>query len=232
VPATPTIVAFGGHDMSPGSPLNEYLVGLTEAERPRVLFIGTASGDSDLYIARFHDAFRPPAEVRHLRLFGIPPPSLRDLVLDQDLIFVGGGNTASMLAVWRLHGLDRFVREAWEAGTVLAGTSAGAICWFDAGVTDSFRVELDGLDCLGFLPGSCCPHYDGEENRRPAYHRLVAGGLPAGYAADDLCGLVFRGSELTEVVTAQAGAGAYRVELVEGEVRETPIEARELPSKE
>ena len=229
---TPTIVALGGHEMSPDEPHNRFLVELTGAERPRALFVGTASGDSDTYALRFHEAFGPLADVRHLRLFGIPPPGLRELVLDQDLVFVGGGNTANMLAVWRLHGLDRFLREAWEAGTVLAGSSAGAICWFQAGVTDSFRAELDGLDCLGFLPGSCCPHYDGEATRRPGYHRLVAGGFPSGYAADDRCGLVFRGTELVEAVTSEPGARAYRVELVDGEVRETPIEARRLPSKE
>jgi dipeptidase E len=232
VPDTPTIVALGGHDMSPGEPLNRFLLGLTGVDRPRVLFIATASGDSDFYTVRFHEAFGHAADTRHLRLFAIPPPDLRSLVLDQHLIFVGGGNTANMLAVWRLHGLDDFLREAWEGGTVLAGSSAGAICWFEAGVTDSFRAELDGMDCLGFLPGSCCPHYDGEETRRPAYHRLVGDGFPAGYAADDLCGLVFRGTELAEVVTSEPDARAYRVELVDGEVRESPIDPRRLPPDE
>jgi len=228
----PTIVALGGYDMSRGSPLTRFLLEVTGAARPRVLFLGTATGDDSFYIARFYEAFAQDAHAFHLRLFGIPPPNLRELVLEQDLVFVGGGNTANMLALWRLHGIDGFLREAWEAGTVLAGVSAGAICWFESGVTDSFRVELDGMDCLGFLRGSCCPHYDGEETRRPAYHRLVAGGFPPGYAADDLCGLVFRGTELAEVVTSRSGARAYRLERVDGEVREAPLEARVLPSKE
>jgi peptidase E len=228
----PTIVALGGYDMSRASPLTRFLLEVTGTARPRVLFIGTATGDDSLYIARFYEAFARDAQAFHLRLFGIPLPKLRELVLEQDLVFVGGGNTANMLAVWQVHGLDGFLREAWEAGTVLAGVSAGAICWFDNGVTDSFRVELDGMDCLGFLPGSCCPHYDGEETRRPAYHRLVADGFAAGYAADDHCGLVFRGAELAEVVTADPEARAYRVELLDGEVRETPLEARQLPSNE
>lgn len=223
-----TIVALGGHDMSPGEPLNRFLLELTGAERPRVLFVGTASGDSDSYIVRFHSAFGGAAQASHLKLFGIPPPNLRDLVLAQDLIFVGGGNTANMLAVWRLHGLDGHLRGAWEAGTVLAGVSAGAICWFERGVTDSFRAELDGMECLGLLPGSCCPHYDGEATRRPAYHRLVAGGFPPGYAADDLCGLVFRDTRLDEAVASRRGARAYRLEVGRDGVVETPIDARAL----
>ena len=145
-----------------------------------------------------------------------------------DAIFVSGGNTANMLAVWRVHGVDAILREAWEAGIVLTGMSAGSICWFDAGVTDSFRAELDGLDCLGFLPGSNCPHYDAETARRPAYHRLVADGFPPGFAADDGCALQYRGVELVEAVASRPGAGAYRVELAGGSVRETPLEPRQL----
>jgi peptidase E len=168
------------------------------------------------------------ARASHLRLFAIPPPDIRGLVLDHDLVFVGGGNTANMLAVWPLHGLDEVLHEAWRAGVVLAGVSAGAICWFEAGVTDSFRADLDGLECLGFLPGSACPHYDGEEARRPAYHRLVREGFPPGVAVDDGCGLVFRDTELVDVVSERDGARAYRVELAGGEVREEPLHSRLL----
>jgi peptidase E len=114
--------------------------------------------------------------------------------------------------------------EAWESGIVLGGVSAGAICWFEGGVTDSFRVELDGIDCLGWLAGSCCPHYDGEEQRRPAYARLVADGFPSGIAIDDGVTAVYEGTELAEVVTARPGATAYRVDR-DGE---TALEARLL----
>jgi peptidase E len=228
VPRDPTIVALGGHAMEPGEPLNRYLLELTGAEQPRVLFVPTASGDNDSYAVRFHSAFGRVARASHLRLFAIPPPDIRGLVLDHDLVFVGGGNTANMLAVWPLHGLDEVLHEAWRAGVVLAGVSAGAICWFEAGVTDSFRADLDGLECLGFLPGSACPHYDGEETRRPAYHRLVREGFPPGFAADDGCGLVFRDTELVDVVSERDGARAYRVELAGGEVREEPLHARLL----
>jgi len=133
-----------------------------------------------------------------------------------------------MLAVWRAHGVDTALRDAWEAGVVLCGMSAGSLCWFEAGITDSYG-PLRGLrDGLGFLPGSNCPHYDGEVQRRPTYHREITAGLPAGIAADDFCGLHFAGTELVEAVSARQGAGAYRVELADGAVRETPIPARYL----
>lgn len=222
------IVALGGYTTSADEPLGDFILGLARADEPRILFVPTAGGESDFYVVRFYEAFAGRARPSHLRLFGIPPPNLRELVLAQDVVFVGGGNTANMLAVWRLHGVDEILREAWEAGIVLAGVSAGSICWFEAGVTDSFRAELDGLECLGFLPGSNCPHYDGEEQRRPAYHRLVAGGLAAGVAADDDVGLHFHGTELVDVVAAREGARAYRVELVDGAVRETPLDTRLL----
>jgi peptidase E len=224
------IVALGGGGfpvLGAGSPIDRFTLELTGAAEPRVLFLATATGDNDFYITRFYDAFRR-VRPSHVKLFGIPPPNLAELVLGQDAIYVGGGNTANMLAVWRLHGLDRLLREAWEAGTVLTGVSAGSICWFDAGVTDSFRAELDGIDCLGFLAGSNCPHYDGEETRRPAYHRLVREGFPAGVAADDGCALHFRGAELVEAVAEQRGAQAYRVEVRAGEAVETPLGARRL----
>ena len=223
------IVAFGGHVMEPDEAANDFLLELTGERDPRVLFVPTASGDSDYHIARYHRAF-PASRCRasHLKLFAIPPRDVREVVLEHDLVFVGGGNTANMLAVWRVHRLDEVLRDAWEQGVVLAGTSAGAICWFEAGVTDSYRAALDGIDCLGFLRGSNCPHYDGEETRRPAYHRLVAAGFPAGIAVDDGCALHFVGDELADVIAATPGARAYAVERVDGEVRETPIAARPL----
>ena len=214
--------------MQPGEPLDDLLLELTGATRPRVLLIPTASAENEEYVVRFYETFARRAEASHLSLFDIPPPDIRSIVLDQDAIFVGGGNTANMLAIWRVHGVDRFLREAWEAGVVLAGVSAGSICWFEAGVTDSFREELDGLDCLGFLPGSNCPHYDGEAMRRPAFHRLLADGFPAGLATDNFVGLRYSGTELAEVVTSRPDAAAYRVELVDGEVVEHRLDARRL----
>ena len=214
-----TIVACGGQTR----PLTAWLLELTGKEDPSVCILGTATGDAS--IPGYYETFTAHrCRPSHLPLFGIPRPDWREHLLSRDLIFVGGGNTASMLAVWRAHGVDEVVREAWERGVVLAGGSAGAICWFEAGVTDSFRAELDGLECLGWLPGSCCPHYDGEAQRRPAYARLLAEGFPPGIAIDDFAAVRFEGAELAEVVAAAPGATAYRVD---GD-GETPLEARSL----
>ena len=211
----PQIVGFGGHEV--GAPayraLDDWLLGLTGKERPRVLFVPTASAESPDYVVRFFDAFAGRAEVSHLDFFPWPPAELRDFVLGHDLVYAGGGNTANMLAIWRLHGFDRILREAWEHGVLLAGWSAGMLCWFEACITDSFGAELRPMeDGLGFLPGSACPHYDGEERRRLVYTELVANGFPPGYAADDGAALHFVGTELREVVAVSEGARAYRVE--------------------
>lgn len=201
--------------MEPRNPrLDRWLLSLTGKPRPRVLFVPTASGDSVRSIRRFHHAFaRHQCEHEHLALFNRTVADLRSFVLGHDLIYVHGGNTANLLAVWRVHGLDVILREAWESGIVLCGLSAGAICWFESGVTDSFGIELQPLDgALGFLPGSFCPHYDGEAQRRPAYQRLVgAGRLPAGYAADDGVGLLFEDTALVDVVSSRKHARGYRV---------------------
>jgi dipeptidase E len=214
-----TIVACGG----PIRLLVDYLLGLTGKEDPKVCVLPTATGDAS--VPGFYELFSGDrCRPTHVGLFGIPRPDWREHLLSRDLVFVGGGNTASMLGVWRAHGVEAVLREAWQRGVVLAGNSAGAICWFQAGVTDSFRVELDGLDCLGWLPGSCCPHYDGEENRRPAYRRLLEEGFPPGIAIDDHAAVRFEGTELAEVVSAVEGAGAYRVDR-DGE---TPLAVRSV----
>ena len=205
--------------------LDDFVLGLAGSDRPRICFLGTASGDSPTYVVKFYDAFRERARPSHLELFGRPRRDLRELLLGQEIIYVGGGNTANMLAIWRVHGVDRILREAWERGIVLAGISAGSICWFDAGVTDSFGDELVPLDCLGFLRGSNCPHYDSEPDRRPTYRGLVESGtLPPGFAAEDGVGLHFAGAELAEIVGGRAGARAFRVEPG----GETPLPVRYL----
>jgi dipeptidase E len=205
-----------------------FLVELTDRERPRVLYIGTASAEDPSAALRVYDQFGGMAEVSRLEFFPWPPEDLRSIVLDPDLIVVGGGNSGNMLAIWRLHGVDELLREALDSSVLLAGSSAGGICWFEAGVTDSFGPQLEQMDCLGFLPGSFCPHYDDEELRRPRYHELVRGGLAPGYAADAGVGLHFVDGELREVVACEEGSRAYRVELRDGEVVETPIEARPM----
>ncbi|MGH2971265.1 MAG: Type 1 glutamine amidotransferase-like domain-containing protein, partial [Gaiellaceae bacterium] len=171
----------------------------------RVLVDRTAS-------PQYTDPIDLPGELTDLSFFPSPPAGLRELALGSDVILVCGGNTANMLAVWRVHGFDRILREAWEAGIVLAGWSAGMICWFEAGVTDSFGPQLEGLrDGLGFLPGSACPHYDGEERRRPVYTELVANGLPPGIALDDGAAAHYAGTELVEVIASTPDAHGYYV---------------------
>jgi dipeptidase E len=207
------VVALGGGGFSDGRDVvDELVLGLAASARPRVCFLPTASADSAEYVVRFYEAFRERAEPSHLELFGRPRRDIRDFLLAQDVVYVGGGNTANMLAIWRVHGVDTVLREAWERGIVLAGTSAGSICWFEAGVTDSFGEELAPLRCLGFLPGSNCPHYDSEPERRPTYRRLVdAGELPPGLAAEDGVGLHFVGTELAEAVAGRPDGRAFRV---------------------
>ena len=201
-------------------------------DRPRLCFVPTAVGDSDRSIVEFYTAFVDRAEPRHLALFARTIPDVGAFLLGQDVVYVGGGNTANMLAIWRLQGVDRALRAAWEAGVIMTGMSAGAICWFEACTTDSFGQVLQPLrDGLGVLEGSYVPHYHGEAQRRPLFHRLVAdGALPAGYGVDDGAALVYHGTTLHEVVTSQADAGAYRIEVSDGAVRETPLPVRFLGS--
>ena len=217
----PTIVAMGGggFEMEPDNPLlDDHVLALARAgagrERPRVCLIPTASHDDDGLIADFERLFASRAEQSVLRLFNRTDDDLRSVVLGQDAVYVTGGNTANLLAIWRIHGLDDILREAWSSGVVLAGMSAGAICWFEACTTDSFGPTLRPLHGgLGILAGSLSPHYGGEEQRRPLFQRLVADGtLPPGYGVDDGAALIFRGRELAEVVTSASDAAAYRVE--------------------
>jgi dipeptidase E len=232
------IVAMGGGGFwGAESPrdllLDRFLVELAgrRRRRPRVCWLGTASGDQERFSGLFFLVYAG-LECRsvELSLFRREVGDLRAFLLGCDAVLVGGGNTANMLAVWRLHGMDEALRAAWEDGVVLAGWSAGMLCWFEAGVTDSFGVDrLDPLhDGLGLLPGSACPHFDGEVQRRPTYRRLVAGGFPDGYAADDGAALVFRGRDLAEVVSSRPGARAFRVERTAGGVSETPLPVRQL----
>ena len=216
------IVAVGGG----GTPdaVVDAVLAIAPAEKPSVLYVGTASAEDPWFTLQTYDRFRGKAELARLEFFPWPPADLRGLALRQDVIWVGGGNTANMLAIWRVHGFDRVLREAWEQGVVLAGGSAGMICWVEAGVTDSFGPELVGMrDGLGFLPGSACPHWDDEENRRPVYRRLVDDeGFPSGYAADAGVGLHFVGTELVEVLSDRDDKTGYRVEPG----GETPLAAR------
>ena len=215
-------------------PLVEHAISMAgDPDRPRVCHVGTAQGDSLNGIAGFYRAFAG-SEVRasHLELFSMPNvPDLRAHLLAQDVVWVGGGSVANLLAVWRVHRLDAILREAWESGVVLAGVSAGSICWHVGGPTDSFGPQLRAVtDGLAFLPYGNGVHYDSEEARRPLLHRLVADGtLPTSYATDDGVGLVYEGTELLEAVADRPGVAAYRVQRTPGGgVDETRIEPRVL----
>jgi dipeptidase E len=201
----------------------------TDADSPRVAFAPTASGEPDHYVASFYSAFLKLGCRPSVLTFFKRTPDLRSFLLNQDLIFVGGGNTKSMLAVWREWGTSEILREAWESGIVLTGVSAGAICWFEQGVTDSWAGVLRPFDCLGFLPGSCCPHYDGEADRRPSYHRLLAHGeIAAGVAIEDWTGVHFIGTQINRVVSSKPGARAYSLRAVNGSVQEVPLSVEYL----
>jgi len=218
------IVAIGGGDLAGGA-IEDLLLELAEVARPRVCYIGTASAHRPEYLETFYDSFRQrTCEPTHLELFGMPEDPAAQ-VAEQDVIYVGGGNTANMLAIWRVHGVDVALREAWERGAVLAGWSAGANCWFEDSVTDSFGPRLRALgDGLGFLPGTFCPHYDGESERRPTYTRLVREGeLGPGYAAEDGAALHFVGAELSRVVASRPEARGYRLDAMGERVVEMRI---------
>jgi peptidase E len=216
-------------------PIIEHAIALAgNPDRPRVCYVGTASGDSVNGTAAFHSAFAgSDARVSTLELFAMPNvDDVRAHLLGQDVVWVGGGSVANLLAVWRVHGLDAVFREAWEAGVVLAGVSAGSVCWHVGGTTDSFGRDLRPVtDGLAMLPYGNGVHYDTEERRRPLLHRLVADGtLPTSYATDDGVGLHYRGTELVEAVADRPGVAAYRVERgPDGQAVETRIEPRLLP---
>jgi peptidase E len=215
------ILAIGGirSPLSQREPLPgliAHALTLSGAVTPRVCVLTTANGDDLGSYLRFYARLsQHGARVSHLQLFTMPNvDDPEDLLLSQDVIFVGGGSVANMVAVWRVHGVDRIMRSAWESGVVLAGVSAGAICWFEGGTTDSFGPVLRPFTAgLGLLPGSYCPHYDSEPARRPTFQSLVAdGALPAGVACDDGAAAHFTDAGLTAIVAARDGASGYLVE--------------------
>ncbi|NLU67987.1 peptidase E [Streptomyces sp. HNM0574] len=202
--------------------------------KPRVMYVGTAAGDAEHVASRMAEAARVAGfDLTPLHLF--PMPNLEDVagtVLEQDVVWVMGGSAANLLAVWRVHGLDRVFRRAWEAGVVLAGVSAGSLCWFRGGPTDSFGPELRPLtDGLGLLPYGNGVHYDSDAGRRPLVHRMVADGLlPSAHCTDDGVGLVYRGTELAEAVAEAPGKAAYLVTRDAGSTAEHRLTPRLLPA--
>ena len=214
------------------SRIDDFTLSLTKKAKPRVCFVPTAAGDAMHQVEAFERAFPPRrAEASVLRLFRreLTDAQLRTHLLSQDVVYVGGGNTANMLAVWRLHGVDKLLLKAWRNGTVLTGVSAGTNIWFEACSTDSFSGLAPFRDGLGLLRDAVCPHFDGEAMRRPTLHRWVAeGALPATLAIDDFAAAHFIGQRLVEVVAERPGAAAYRLVRKGGSAVETRLQSRSL----
>lgn len=233
------IVALGGGGFStePDNPLlDDFILSLSRRKPARVCFIPTASADSATYLVKFYRAMSGRCMPTDLTVFDAPalprqPERTADLkafVRAQDVFYVGGGSTANLLSLWRAHGLDRLLAQAWRSGAVLAGVSAGMLCWFQDGLTDSFGGVRPLRDGLGLLRGAACPHYDGEPLRQAAFRRMIRRDGTFGYAADDGAGLHFVGTRLREVVSSRPTARAYRVAVKRGKVLETPLPTRIL----
>lgn len=221
----------GGFSMEPDNPLlDRYILQQTKKKKPKVCFVPTASADSADYTLRFFRSFSTLECIPScLPLFTPPTSDIRSFVMEKDVIYVGGGSTKNLLAIWREWELDNIFREAWRSGIILCGISAGSLCWFEQGITDSIPGPLTPIDCLGFLKGSNCVHYDGERERRPRYQKLIAGKkIKGGIGADDGVALHYIGNKLVNIVSSRPNAKAYRVELKNKKIAETLLQPRFL----
>ncbi|MEM5421211.1 peptidase E [Paraburkholderia ferrariae] len=234
------ILAIGGGGFmmeDTPSPIDRYIIDATGRTRPRICYLATPSGDLPAHIDKFHAAFGSSGcETSHLAFFrqpdarSIPVFDLRPKLLEQDAIYIGGGNTKSALAVWREWGLDAILREVWESGVLLAGMSAGAMCWFEAGLTDSFwGSTYRPLDCLGLLPGGCAVHYSSDPKRRETLHAAQhARMVPPSIAIDDFAAALYLGTSLDRVLSWQTGSTAYKVYREGSKVIETALPAEHI----
>ena len=220
----------GGFSMEPENPLlDRYILNQSGKTSPKICFIPTASGDSDDYISRFYRFFeQQTCQPSHLSLFRPPTRDLEGFLLEKDIIYVGGGNTKNLLVLWKDWGLDVILKKAWVQGIVLAGISAGSICWFEEGVTDSYGDGLEPLTCLGLLKGSNCPHYDGEADRKPSYHQLIASNsIQSGVATDDGVAIHYIEQDIRKIVSSRPNAMAYKV-YFDKEIKEIELETEYL----
>ena len=226
------IIALGGGGFStePDNPLLDlYILNQCGKKNPKICYVPTASGDSDICISWFYNFFeKQECQPSHLSLFKPPTRDLEGFLLDKDIIYVGGGNTKNLLALWREWGLDNIMKKAWEQGILLAGISAGSICWFEEGVTDSYGDKLESLKCLGFLNGSNCPHYDEEIDRRPSYHELIASNkIKPGIAVDDGVAIHYIDQDIYKIVSSRPNARAYKV-YYNNKIKEIELETKYL----
>lgn len=217
--------------MEPDNPLlDEYILNQSNQKKPKICFIPTASGDSEDYINRYYRFFqRQNCIPTHLPLFKLDSRDFEAILLNQDIIYVGVGSTKSMMAVWREWGVDAVLKQAWEKGVILAGVSAGAICWFEEGLTNSYGDKFEPINCLGLLKGSCCPHYEGDKECRPSFHQaLREKRMGSGYALDDGAAIHFIGEEMHQAVCSRLNAKVVRVWQQEGEIIEKSVPIKYL----
>ncbi|CRK80847.1 peptidase E [Neobacillus massiliamazoniensis] len=216
----------GGFSMEPKNPLlDTYILRQSNKIKPKICFVPTASGDAEGYVSNFYHFFEYHlCEPSHLSLFKPPTRDLEEFVLEKDIIYVGGGNTKNLLTLWKEWGLDQILRKAWDQGIILAGISAGSICWFEEGLTDSYGDQLEPIQALGFIKGSNCPHYDGDADRRPTFHNCIKSNrLQSGIATDDGTAVHFIDQEIHKVISSRPNAKAYAVsfdkKLIETELK-------------
>jgi len=226
------IIALGGGGFSdePENPLlDDYILSQSPKVNPKICFIGTASGDAEGYIDNFYNFFEKKNCIpSHLSLFAGHTDKIEAFILDQDILYVGGGNTRNLLVLWKEWGLDSYIKQAYEQGTILCGISAGSICWFEEGLTDSIPTQLNKLNCLGFLKGSNCPHFDGQPERQAIYKQKIQNGeMKSGIACDDGVALHFVNEKLERVIASQKNKHAYQFEMRE-KLMETLLEPEYL----
>tara|TARA_B100001250_G_C19759312_1_gene771679 strand:+ start:843 stop:1538 length:696 start_codon:yes stop_codon:yes gene_type:complete len=217
-------IGGGGFGRTPGEGLIEkYILDQSEKDVPNICFIPTATGDNEAYKVNYYSTFsKLECSPSHLDFFK-RTPDLKELILKQDIIFVGGGNTKSMLAVWKDWGLDLLLKEAYEKGVIMSGVSAGAICWFDKGITDSWAEDLKVMDCLGFIEGACCPHYDEEPQRKPSLNKFITEKvLKSCYAVDGGCALHIEDEKEFKSIVFSKNKNSFLVEMKDNQVAEKP----------
>ena len=219
------LIAGGGF----GTKFHRYMASLTGKERPKLCYLPTASADRESGIIRWYENCAPLNVIPSVQVSFINSNRMKqtfeEVLLSVDGIVVSGGNTLNQQVIWKAHGIDKILRKAWDHGIVLGGASAGSLCWFEEGTTDSRPQELTKVECLGFLKGSHSPHYDAEDNRRPTYHKMIKSGeLKPGYACDNNAGIYFSDNDVKRVVHTREDAKVYHVSLQEGEIVEKELQ--------
>ena len=218
-------IGGGGFGRNPNEPIIEnYILNLSDSQKPNITFFPTASAENSDYIVNFYTAFSSlNCNAKHVSLFK-NTPNLESIISDSDIIYIGGGNTKSMLAVFKEWGLDKLLLKAYKDGKILAGVSAGAICWFDQGITDSWEDGLRVLDCMGILKGVCCPHYDGELDRKPSVEKfLKSNEIDACFCIEDGAAIHYQNNRFKTAVAFYQNKNAYEVKLNRGSIKETPL---------